>query len=812
MGSSLCMRTSQLIVAFLWLAVLLFVQQAVPMAQVQVRYAVSNARQVHLVWGINDWQRPALVPAGTVVNNKTLHTPMHKQGDAFVLNLDLPEGTVLDYAFILTYNEGPLNIPVQYWALNGRNEKKFYHSVIKNGVDIVVQPDKKNIHAKTEVDFTTCMLVVLLVVLLPALLLWGRQRYFKQTSNTPFNKTAFFTALTACLITAQFFVRIYIAKLVLPFLIKPLAVLPALLKVNSFDIGYALMLTAIFLPVFFLVKKWRRAILIIYAVAVVLSVVAALLNSQMVETSGRPFNYQWLYYADFLKSTDAANAVTANLQANFLIGSCCLLLALVPMCYVFYRVAKAKPILLPLFFAACLLLGFFLKSRQATPVLNRVNPVTYFIQSAYSQNSAANLTGKAVASQSDMAQKNNAVTAAAYDSLFSRAGIKNVLVVMLESVAAEYITPYQPLYNATPFLDSIQKEAALFKSIYAHIPATNKSMVSFLCGAYPDVSFKSITSEHPAINLPSLSSELKKYGYRTAFFNSGDNQYQNAAGFLKHRQFDVIKDFTDSSCLKPVFTDKRYAGDNLEGADDGCLKTSLFNWLDSSNSSNPFFALLWTFQTHYPYYVSQKIHHFNSGNPSLEKYLNALKYADENIRQIVQALKQRGLYESTLIVVMADHGEAFGRHNQTTHAAGIYEENLHIPLLFINPLVFNGQQLQQVGGISDVAPSVLAVLGKQPPAAWQGENLFSDNRRKQVYFFSPYSDYLFGLRAGNYKFIFNATENTTALYQLDTDPQETTNIADLQPELVKKYQAAMQAWMQYQSQWMDSVLKNNATP
>jgi lipoteichoic acid synthase len=120
--------------------------------------------------------------------------------------------------------------------------------------------------------------------------------------------------------------------------------------------------------------------------------------------------------------------------------------------------------------------------------------------------------------------------------------------------------------------------------------------------------------------------------------------------------------------------------------------------------------------------------------------------------------------------------------------------------------------LQQVGGISDVAPSVLAVLGKQPPAAWQGENLFSDNRRKQVYFFSPYSDYLFGLRAGNYKFIFNATENTTALYQLDADPQETTNIAAQQPELVKKYQAALQNWMQYQSQWMASVLKNNATP
>jgi arylsulfatase A-like enzyme len=101
----------------------------------------------------------------------------------------------------------------------------------------------------------------------------------------------------------------------------------------------------------------------------------------------------------------------------------------------------------------------------------------------------------------------------------------------------------------------------------------------------------------------------------------------------------------------------------------------------------------------------------------------------------------------------------------------------------------------------------MSVLNKPAPAAWQGENLFSENRRKRVYFFSPYSDYLFGFREDNYKFIFNATDNSFALYDLKSDPFESTNIADKKVEYVKQAKMNLQAWMQYQSKYMGSILK-----
>src|SRR5665647_1440952 len=80
------------------------------------------------------------------------------------------------------------------------------------------------------------------------------------------------------------------------------------------------------------------------------------------------------------------------------------------------------------------------------------------------------------------------------------------------------------------------------------------------------------------------------------------------------------------------------------------------------------------------------------------------------------------------------------------------------------------------------------------------------NRRKKVYFFSPYSDYLFGCREGNYKCIFNATSNVSSLYDLKTDPGESVNIAEKHPQYIEEMKNHLNDWMRYQADYVNSFL------
>ena len=106
-----------------------------------------------------------------------------------------------------------------------------------------------------------------------------------------------------------------------------------------------------------------------------------------------------------------------------------------------------------------------------------------------------------------------------------------------------------------------------------------------------------------------------------------------------------------------------------------------------------------------------------------------------------------------------------------------------------------------------MAPTIFSILNTPIPDEWQGENLFSMNRRNKVFFFDPYSDYLFGCREGNYKFIYNATKNTFSLYDLKTDPYESINIANKHPEYVKELNQHLNAWIQYQFDFVNSFLR-----
>jgi phosphoglycerol transferase MdoB-like AlkP superfamily enzyme len=380
--------------------------------------------------------------------------------------------------------------------------------------------------------------------------------------------------------------------------------------------------------------------------------------------------------------------------------------------------------------------------------------------------------------------------------------IKNVVIVVLESTAADYIQPYDQKFKITPVMEKYLAQSIVFDNVYAHTPSTNKSMFSLMASVYSWLSYASITQEHPDINIPTLSSELKARGYRTAFFNSGDNSFQNANEFLSNRKFDEIKDCKSLSCGSQfVVNDKEWNG--LDGIDDECTGNALTSWINK-DISKPFFAMMWTYQTHYPYYTSATENSYTPNDSILNRYLNAVNHSDMVLGKIIEELKAKGLFESTLVVVVGDHGEAFGEHDQITHASKIYEENLHIPFILINP-AFKGERRSCIGGMADVAPTIMNVIGVEPAEEWQGQSLFVTSHNKRTYFFCPWSDHLFGYREGNKKYIYNATKDITEIYDLEKDPNETKNLANEQ-DIVLSHQK-LAAWVQYQNKFMNGILK-----
>lgn len=770
--------------------------------ETEIRYKVGKVKTVYFVWGVNDWQKyPKQVP-GSFSKGKSIRTPMKREGDEYVVRLDIDSGYVVNYAFMFVKEEGPFNVDVKYWDMDDEGNSKgfFFNSADRRVVRVVA--DLSKLSPTNKADLGTYQRNLLLTFGLGALLFFIINRFYFKRPTSLFSQAGFFVALSGGLALTLFFIRAYLSGQLDLVALSPLQTVWQMLGAAWDDMKLVAMLFLFFGSLFLYLTKWRNILLVAYSFFALVTVLAAFINIQVVAILGRPFNYQWFYYSGFLKSRDASLAFSENVNVQFVTGIFMMLVTTMAVVWLLYQFYQKRNAAIVLFFPALLILTLAAHVKSTTPAVKAANPILFFVSSAFGEDASFSIN-KSYAGKSDFEKKNINEVQAPYANAFGEGKIKNVVFFVLESTPWEYVTPYNNSINATPFLNAYPNKA-VFENVYAHIPATNKSMFSFLCSTYPEISFKSITLEYPNIPLPSIPSELKKHGYRTAFFNSGDNQYQDAGTFLKAREFDVVEDFKQGNCNQTIFRDQRYTNHNLDGVDDSCLSPRFFNWL-VADTSRPFFAMLWTFQTHYPYFTTGALKNFNTGNSTLERYLNALNRADESLKALVKGLEERGLLESTLIVVSGDHGEAFGRHNQTTHASAIYEENLHVPLILMNPNLFKGERLNVLGGISDIAPTIFSVINKPAPQTWQGENLFSVNRRQRVYFFNPYVDYLFGLREGNKKLIYNITANSYELYDLTNDPRETKNIAKENETFVRQAKEKLHSWMYYQDDHMNKL-------
>jgi arylsulfatase A-like enzyme/Tfp pilus assembly protein PilF len=361
----------------------------------------------------------------------------------------------------------------------------------------------------------------------------------------------------------------------------------------------------------------------------------------------------------------------------------------------------------------------------------------------------------------------------------------NIILVTLDSTRADRMG-FLGSKHATPNLDALAKQSVVFERTYAQAPLTVVSHATILSGAYPQTHHASELGAPLATALPYLPELLHARGYRTAAF-VGSILLDPRNGFA--HGFDRGFDTYDAGFHHAERGEDRYQ--SVERPADQVVSRAI-KWI-SGSARGPFFLwvhLLW---------VHLNDPHVSDGI----SYDRAVAAADAALGKLVAALHTQKLYEGSIIVVAADHGESLSAHGEDTHGIFLYDETIHVPLLVKLPQnAMAGKRVKGRVRLLDVAPSVLEAAGIPVPSQMQGQSLLrmakaNADADQPVYARSDFPQQAFGWsaleswRAGKYLYI---RAPKPELYDLSADPNATHNLAQSSKATLETMAAQLNAF------------------
>jgi choline-sulfatase len=291
----------------------------------------------------------------------------------------------------------------------------------------------------------------------------------------------------------------------------------------------------------------------------------------------------------------------------------------------------------------------------------------------------------------------------------------NIVLITLDTTRADRMGFLNSKSGFTPSLDSLAHQSAVFARAYSHVPLTTPSHATILTSTFPQFNRVSDLGSPLSEDLPYLPVILRQHGYRTAAFVGSqvlDPKGGGAPGF--DRGFDT---YNAPFHIRGPGED-RYTSVERRGT---MVVDSALEWL--GHSHGPFFLWLHFYDPHDPYDPPPP---FKSRDAS--SYDGEIASMDSAIGKLLAGLRSQGLFDQSIIVVVGDHGEAFGEHGERSHGVFLYDETLHVPLLLKLPASTSQAHIDARVGLVDIAPTLLQALGIAPPASMQGESLLGLTR------------------------------------------------------------------------------------
>jgi arylsulfatase A-like enzyme/predicted Zn-dependent protease len=363
-----------------------------------------------------------------------------------------------------------------------------------------------------------------------------------------------------------------------------------------------------------------------------------------------------------------------------------------------------------------------------------------------------------------------------------------VVLISIDTLRSDHLPAYGYKGVETPNIDSLRADAILYSRAYSHVPLTLPSHVSVLTGMLPnDVGVHDNVGFRLSDSVPSVPELLKKNGYATG---------AAVSAFVLRRETGIARgfDFYDDE-VEPLGADKTIGRVQRDGRE---TVHSLMKWLDTQ-SDKPLFAFLHLYEPHTPYTPPE---------PYLSRYSNhydgEIAYADAIVGELIDHLKQKGIYDKALIILLSDHGEGLNDHGEEEHGIFVYREALQVPLIMKLPHGGKaGATVTTPVQLVDVFPTILERTGTPPPANGHrvGRSLLAfldGGPQRQIYSESYYARYHFGwsdlhsLIDGNEHYI---RAPQPELYDLAADPAEKRNTFDRNRRAYVRLRAAIEPYV-----------------
>ena len=353
---------------------------------------------------------------------------------------------------------------------------------------------------------------------------------------------------------------------------------------------------------------------------------------------------------------------------------------------------------------------------------------------------------------------------------------RNVVTIFLESTRARSTTPYNEELGTTPFLDELSKESLMAERAHAVVPHTSKALVATTCGVPPPLDTKKTESEPGIIPAKCLPELLGEQGYDSAFFQSATKTFERRPELVNNFGYDFFRatEGMDKTGYQRV---------NYFGYEDEIMLPSSREWLER-NGDGPFVATYLTVTAHHDYGVPSRYGAKEySSDPTLNRYLNTVRYQDFFLKKLFEQYKDLGLYEDTIFVILGDHGEGFKEHGLEQHDNTIYQEGLHIPLLIHDPQNPEPERVEGNVDEMDVLPTVADALGYRVEGGdYPGSSMLSPPEDRRIVASCYHERTCLTSIDGDQKYIYSYGNRGEEYYDLSEDPEEQNNLIDEQPE------------------------------